>query len=84
MNLQRAPTFFLSGCQSLLDPFGSKFADHGSYDCPPFSSHPFQVLWMDQILHHFETMGNLCWYFQGSHHSRVPQAVPKRISSTVG
>ena len=31
------------------------------------------ILWMDKILHHFETMVEtvVCWYLQGNHHSRV-------------
>ena len=30
------------------------------------------ILWMDGILHQFETMGTMVrWYVQGTHHSRA-------------
>ena len=33
------------------------------------------ILWMDEILHHFETMKNnfVCWYLQSKSHSRVSE-----------
>ena len=32
----------------------------------------FKILWMDEILHHFEAWETIiCWYLQENHHSRV-------------
>ena len=45
----------------------------------------FNVLWMDEILHQFETMGNRLFVgiLQGNHHSRVSSVVQDSVHSTV-
>ena len=59
-----------------LSQRGASFTIIGFLTNPVMTKHHIyeyrDILCMDEILHHFETMGNCCLYLQVNHHSRLP------------